>query len=81
MSLGCKLIPYHCIYEVKFDGKKFMRLVAGGHVTDPASDEVFPGVVEMKTVRMGFVLAKANWLRFNDGDVGNAYLNGKTKKM
>ena len=77
---GCKIIPYHCIYDVKFDGRKKCRLVAGGHMTDPASEEVFSVVVEMKTVRMGFVIAKDNQLKVVAGDVGNAYLNGRTKE-
>ena len=47
---GYKLIPYHCIYDVKFDGRRKCRLVAGGHMTDPTSEDVFSGVVSMETV-------------------------------
>ena len=47
---GYKHIPYHCIYDVKYDGRRKCRLVAGGNMTDPASDEVFSGVVNMETV-------------------------------
>src|SRR5687767_13701165 len=32
--------PYHCIYDVKFNGRKKCRLVAGKHMTDPASKDV-----------------------------------------
>src|SRR5687767_11107251 len=28
---GYKRIPYHCIYYIKFDGRRKCRLVAGGH--------------------------------------------------
>jgi hypothetical protein len=35
MPPGYKRIPYHCIYDVKFDGRRKCRLVAGGHRTDP----------------------------------------------
>ncbi|HEY9706698.1 MAG TPA: reverse transcriptase domain-containing protein, partial [Oculatellaceae cyanobacterium] len=77
---GYKLIPYHCIYNVKFGDRRNCRLVAGGHMTDPSSDEVFSGVVSMETVRICFVIAKLNQLETCAGDVGNAFLNSKTKE-
>jgi hypothetical protein len=77
---GYKMIPYHCIYDVKFDGRKKCRLVAGGHMTDPTSEEVFSGVVSMETVRICFVLAQLNNLEVCAGDIGNAFLYGKTKE-
>ena len=80
LPLECKFIPYHCIYDVKFDGRKKCRLVAGGHMTDPTSEEVFSGVVSMETVRTCFVVAKLNDLEVCAGDVGNAFLNSKTKE-
>jgi len=78
---GYKFIPYHCIYDVKFDGRRKCRLVAGGHMTDPSTEEVFSGVVSMETVRVCFVVAKLNDLEICAGDVGNAFLNSKTKEM
>src|SRR6478735_2529933 len=78
---GYKAIPYHCIYDVKYDGRRKCRLVAGGHMTDPASDEVFSGVVNMETVRMAFIFADLNDLVIVAGDVGNAYLNALSKEM
>ena len=60
---GCKLIPYYCIYDVKFAGRKKCRLVASGHMTDPVRDKIFSGVVEMKTVRMKFILIEVNLIR------------------
>src|SRR3982750_3734142 len=77
---GYKRIPYHCIYDVKFDGRRKCRLVAGGHMTDPASEDVFSGVVSMETVRIVLILAELNGLRVCAADVGNAYLNSKTKE-
>ena len=55
---GYKFIPYHCIYDVKFDGRRKCRLVAGGHMTDPSTEEIFSGVVSMETVRTTFVIAR-----------------------
>ena len=54
---GYKRIPYHCIYDVKFDGRRKCRLVAGGHMTDPSMEDIFSGVVSMETVRICFTLA------------------------
>ena len=77
---GHKRIPYHCIYDMKFDGRRKCRLVAGGHMTDLSNEEVFSGVVSMGTVRICFVLAELNELKVCAGDIGNAYLYGRTKE-
>ena len=72
---GYKLIPYHCVYDVKFDGRRKCRLVAGGHRTDPPKEDIFSGVVSMEAVRLGFILARLNGLLVCAGDVGNAFSN------
>jgi hypothetical protein len=77
---GYKRIPYHCIYNAKFDGRCKCRLVAGGHITDPPTEDIFSGVVSMETVRICFTIAKLNGLDVCAGDIGNAYLYGKTKE-
>ncbi len=80
MPPGYKRIPYHCIYDVKFDGRYKCRLVAGGHRTDPPKEDVFSGVVSMEAVRLGFILSRLNGLQVCAGDVGNAFLYGKTNE-
>ena len=50
-------------------------------MTDPSSEEVFSGVVNMETVRLAFLLAELNGLKVAAGDVGNAYLNSRTKEQ
>ena len=77
---GYKRIPYHCVYDVKFDGRRKCRLVAGGHRTDPPKEDIFSGVVSMEAVRLGFILARLNGLMVCAGDVGNAFLYGKTRE-
>jgi len=57
MPIGYKRIPYHCVFDVKFDGRRKCRLVAGGHRTDPPKEDIFSGVVSMEAVRLGFILA------------------------
>ena len=54
--------------------------MAGGHMTDPTSDDVFSGVVNMETVRICFVLGILNQLEVCAGDIVNAYLYGRTKE-
>ena len=49
-------------------------------MTDPPEEEIFSGVVSMETVRICFTFAKLNGLEVCAGDIGNAYLYGKTKE-
>ena len=80
MPVRYKRIPYHCVFDVKFDGRRKCRLVAGGHRTDPPKEDIFSGVVSMEAVRLGFILARLNGLLVCAGDVGNAFLYGKTNE-
>ena len=58
---GYKRIPYHLVFDVKFDGRLKARLVAGGHRSpDVPREEVYSSVVSMEAVRIGFVLARLN---------------------
>jgi hypothetical protein len=74
-------IPYHLVFDVKFDLRRKARLVAGGHQTDPPKEDVYSGVVAMETVRMGFVVAAMNGLQVCAADVGNAFLYGITREL
>ena len=77
---GYKRIPYHCIFDVKFDLRRKARLVAGGHRTDPPKEDIYSGVAGMETVRLGFVLADLNDLMVCAADIGNAFLNSRTRE-
>ena len=57
---GYKRIPYHIVFDVKFDGRHKARLVAGGNRTEPPKEDIFSGVVSMEAVRLGFILAVLN---------------------
>ena len=73
---GYKKIPYHIIYDVKFDLTRKARLVAGGHKhRDVPSYATYSSVVSRDSVRIMFLLAALNSLKVLAGDVGNAYLN------
>jgi hypothetical protein len=73
-------IPYHIIFDVKFDLRRKARLVAGGNHTDPPAEDIYSGVVGLETVRLGFVLARHNGLLCCAADVGNAFLYGRTRE-
>jgi hypothetical protein len=68
------------VYDVKHDGRHKARLVAGGHLTDPNTESVYSGVVSLRGIRLIVFLAELNGLQLWGADVGNAYLEAKTKE-
>ena len=77
---GYKCIPYHMIFDVKFDGRHKARLVAGGHMTNTPAEDCFSGVVSMEAVRLGFIIARMQGLLVCAGDIGNVFLYATTKE-
>lgn len=75
---GYKMIPYYFVFDIKIEGRRKARLVAGGHRTEPSKEDTYSGVVSLEGVRMGFVLPNMNCLMVHAGDVGNEFLYGKT---
>ena len=83
IPVGSKKIPYHIIFDVKYDLTRKARLVAGGHRNkDVPSHITYSSVVSRETVRIGFLIAALNGLQISAVDVDNAYLNAPcTKKV
>jgi Reverse transcriptase (RNA-dependent DNA polymerase) len=77
---GYKRIQYQMIYDAKHDGHLKARLAAGGHLTDPNTESVYPGVVSLRGINLVIFLAKLNQLEIWAADVGNAYLEALTKE-
>ena len=75
-----KQIPYHIVFDVKFDLRHKARLVAGGHKTETTREDIYSGVVGNSTIKLGFLLGDLNNLSVCAGDIGSAYLNSKTKE-
>jgi hypothetical protein len=73
-------IPYHCVFDVKFNGRRKCRLVAGGNMTTPSKESVFSGVVDISSVHLGFLLDALNDLQICATDIGNAFLYGRTRE-
>ena len=76
-----KRIPYHFVFDVKIDGRRKVRLVAGGHRTDSPKEDTYSGVVSLEAIRMGFIMAQILGLLVCAGDVGNAFLYGRTREQ
>ena len=58
---GYKQIPYPMIFDVKFDGRRKARLVAGGHrAPEVPREDIYSGVISMETIRTAFILASLN---------------------
>jgi hypothetical protein len=55
---GYQKIPYHIVFDVKYDLRHKARLVAGGNWTENDKEDFYSGVVRMDTVRIGFFLGE-----------------------
>jgi hypothetical protein len=80
LSEGYKRINVHFVYDVKHDGCHKARLVAGGHLTDVPIESVYSGVVSLQSLRIVIFLAELNGLEVHAADVGNAYLEARTRE-
>ena len=74
--VGSKLIPYHIIFDIKFNLTRKARCVAGGHHNkDPKPHETYSSVASRNSVQICLLLAALNDLDSLMADIGNAYLN------
>ena len=81
LPVGSKLIPYHIIYDVKFDLTRKARLVAGGHRNKKVPSHItFSTVASRDSIRIGFLLAALNGMNVLSGDISNAYLNAPNRE-
>ena len=55
-------------------------MVAGGHLTDPPTEDAYSGVVSLKSVRLAMFITMHNGLQTAACDIGNAYLEAMTRK-
>ena len=77
---GYQKIRVHLIFAVKHDGRHKARLVAGGHLSPDPIESIYSGVVSIRSHRLVKSLAKLNNLEVWGADIGNAYLEAKTKE-
>jgi hypothetical protein len=69
---GYQKIPYHMIFDVKYDLRHMTRLVAGGNWTINDKEDIYSGVVRMDSVRIGFFLGELYGLSCCACDIRNA---------
>ena len=78
---GSKEIPYHFVFDVKFNLTRKARLVAGGHRNKHVKKHnTYSSVASRDSVRICLLLAALNDLDVMMADIGNAYLNAKCKE-
>jgi len=77
---GYQYIPAHIVLDVKFDGRRKARLVAGGNFTTPDDHDIYSEVVSIESVRILVFVADLNNLVVIAADISNAYLHGRTKE-
>ena len=77
---GYQKIRVHLIFAVKHDSRHKARLVAGGHLTPDPIESIYSGIVSIRSLRLVVFLAKLNNLEVWGADIGNAYLEAKTKE-
>ena len=82
LPVGSKRIPYHLIFDVKFNLTRKARLVAGGHRSKHLvpTHEKYSTVASRDSVRICFMLAALNGLDVLSADIGNAYLNAPCRE-
>ena len=73
-------IKVHFVYAIKHDGRYKARLVAGGHLTKEPEHSIYSGVVSLKGIRIVTFLGELNNIPIYSTDIGNAYLEAKTKE-
>ena len=77
---GHQMIRCRMIFDVKEDGRRKARFVAGGHLTSPSSESCYSSVVSLCSLRIVSLIAELNDLKLMAADVGNAYLEAKTSE-
>jgi hypothetical protein len=77
---GYQKIPYHMVFDVKYDLRHMTRLVADSNWIVNDKEDIYSGVVRMDTVRIGFFLGELYGHSCCTCDIGNVFLYAKTKE-
>ena len=74
------VVTAHIVFDVKYDGRKRVRMVAGGHLTEPSNDVAYCGIALLKTIRAVLFIGVLNGLVMCAYDIRSAYLEAFTRK-
>jgi len=80
VPVGYQFISCHFIFDVKLDGTRKARYVAGGHMTEAPSSITYASVVSRDSIRILLVIAALNGLEVSSCDIRNAYINAKPRE-
>jgi hypothetical protein len=75
---GYQKIPYHMVFDVKYDLRHKSRQVACVDWTVNDKEDIYSGVVRMDILRIVFFLGELYGLSCCACDIGNAFLYRKT---
>ena len=78
--LGYKWIPYHSVFDVKYDLRHRCRTVAGGNMNEMPDIDTYCPVINVTTVRMALMYGAANDMLVCAADISSAYLHSDTKE-
>ena len=68
------------MFDVKYDGRKRARMVAGGHLTEPSTDAAYCGIALLKSIRAVLFIGVLNGLVMCTCDIGSTYLEAITRE-
>ena len=60
---GHKRITVHIVYNVKHDSRYKAKLLSGGHLTEPPLENIYSGIVSLRSLRIVIFLAEINNLK------------------
>jgi hypothetical protein len=74
------MIPFHLIYDIKFDGRRKAMLVAGVNWTVTPKEDIYSGAIGMDSVRLAFALPSMHALDVCAAKVSNAFIGENKRK-
>ena len=75
-----KFCPLHTHHELKYDLRKKCRLVSGGNMLDASGHNNSSSMVNNSSVKLSLLIATANNLKVEGGNVQIAHLNAKCRE-
>jgi hypothetical protein len=78
---GYQKIPFHMVFDVKYDLRHKSRIVAGVNWTVNDKENIYSGVIHMNTVKIRFFLGELYELSCCACDIKNAFLYEKKEKV
>jgi len=80
VPIGYKWIHCHMIFDVKMDFTRIAHFIAGGRMMNPPDSITYSSIVSRDSIRIAFLLAMLNDVNILTTDIGNAYLNAKSRE-